>query len=143
MDERTNKFLSFAKEHKNFIPFLFSGGIAFLVTFSLLYVFTEFFKLWYVLSSALGYALGIIVNFTLQKFFVFRFEQKDKAHRQFILFFFVNLVSLGLNSFGMFFFVEKIGLYYLVAQIVVSGIIAVLSYFSYKLIVFKKAETYV
>jgi putative flippase GtrA len=59
-------------------------------------------------------------------------------HVQLGIYFFVAVGNLVLNTVLMYLFVEKIGLYYLIAQIVASALIAVESFFVYQRLIFRR-----
>jgi putative flippase GtrA len=114
------------------VRFIISGGLAAVVNFAFLYVLTEFFHFWYLLSSACAFFLAIAVSFFLQKHWTFENYEKESTIRQFSVFGVIAGVNLLLNTALVFFFVEKIGLWYMSAQFISSGFIAVESYFVQK-----------
>lgn len=128
------------EKNKQFFKFIFSGGASALTTLALLYIFTNFFHIWYLASSIIAFSLAIILNFSLQKFWAFKGNQKKSAEWQFFLFLAINFFNLGVNSGGMYVLVDKIGLWYMLAQVVMSAILAVVSFSFYKLIIFKEFE---
>lgn len=122
------------------IRYIFSGVIASVVMFGLLIFFKEVLGIWYLYSSTLAFALAFITSFLLQKFWTFRNFSRTNTYKQIILFLIVNIVSLGVNVLGMFVLVDKIGIWYFVSQIVVSGFIAIWSFFAYRAILLGKDE---
>lgn len=128
------------EEKRQFFKFIFSGGVSALTTLALLYLFTNFFHIWYLVSSVIAFSLAIVLNFSLQKFWAFKGNQKKRAHWQFFLFLTINCFNLGLNSAGMYILVDKIGAWYMLAQVAMSAILAVVSYLFYKLVVFKEIK---
>ena len=116
--------------HKYFrvIKYLIAGGTATLVNLLILYTLTEFFQLWYLLYSALGFITSFFVSFYLQKFWTFRDKDKEKIYQQLKMYFIVALANLGLNTGLMYFSVEILKFWYLLAQIFISGLIAIENY---------------
>lgn len=116
--------------------YLVSGAIGASVTLSLLFVFTDIFNFWYVYSSMIAYTCAFFVSFTLHKYWTFQNKNLHDIHIQFGTFLITFLINLSLNSFFIYSLVEFFDLNYLISQILSAIIIAVLSFFIYKQIVF-------
>ncbi|WP_292370040.1 GtrA family protein [Methanoregula sp. UBA64] len=99
------------------ISFLQVGIIASLVDLGLLYVFTEYFGIWYLLSAAASYICGMIVSYTLNKRFTFHNVNKQYIW-QFFLFAIVSTSGLIVNISVMFFAVTFFSIYYLYAKVI-------------------------
>jgi len=121
------------------VRYVISGGTAAFVDLSLLYVFTDIFGIWYILSSIVAFLIAFIVSFTLQKFWTFKDNSRENISSQVIIYLVVTSLNLGLNTLGIYAFVHYLTFYYLAAQIIVSLFIAVESYFVYHL-VFKNGK---
>jgi dolichol-phosphate mannosyltransferase len=103
------------------LNFLQVGVIASLVDLGLLYVFTEYFGIWYLLSAVMSYICGMTVSYTLNKRFTF--HNVDRQYlRQFFLFAFVSASGLVVNISVMFFAVTIFSIYYLYAKVIAIGI---------------------
>ena len=94
------------------VRFLLVGGTATLVDYAVSYLFYahllpperigDFWAL--LLSTALGFSVGLLVNWTLSILFVFRAVRDKKqaaSKRSFLLFTLIGLVGLLLSSAGM------------------------------------------
>jgi len=117
--------------------FIISGGVTLLVGLSSLYVFTEFFGVWYLFSVVLSFMLSLLSSFALQKFWTFKNKEREKINQQILLYLGITVLNLAINVSAMYFLVEKIGLWYIWAQIVVDAAIAIESFFVYKNLIFK------
>jgi len=124
--------------HARVFRFLLSGGIALGTDLILLYLFTDVFGIWYLVSAIVAFILAFGVSFSLQKFWTFGDHSREGIHMQIGVYFFVALINLGLNTLLVYLFVEWAGLYYLFAQIVASALIAIESFFVYQRFIFKK-----
>ncbi len=51
--------------------YTFVGGVAFIVDFSSLFVLTDFFGIYYLISAALAFILGLATNYVLSIIWVF------------------------------------------------------------------------
>jgi len=133
-------FINKVKQHQSIIKFLISGGAATLIDLIALYFFTDILKIWYLISAILAFTLAFTANFAMQKFWSFNCEQEKKSHHQLILFLLVNLINLSINSFGVYLLVEKMNIWYIFSQVIMSGLIAMESFFVYKLLIFKSCK---
>jgi putative flippase GtrA len=57
---------------KKFIKFCITGGIGFLIAYSLLYVLTEYAHFWYMWSALMAQVAATAWNFTLSLKWVFK-----------------------------------------------------------------------
>ncbi|MBU1102182.1 glycosyltransferase [Patescibacteria group bacterium] len=125
-------------KHRQIIRYIISGGTAATVNLVLLFVLTDIFGIWYLLSSTLAFSTAFFVSFYLQKFWTFRSKNQEKIYQQMALYFSVAVINLGLNAALMYFSVDILRIWYLFAQILVSGIIAVESFLVYKFLIFNR-----
>lgn len=118
--------------------FLISGGVSATVDLALLYIFTEFFGLWYLASTVCAFILAFFVSFGLQKFWTFRDHSREGISAQAGIYFLIATGNLVLNTFLVYVFVDHLGLHYLIAQSTASILIACGSYFIYQQFVFRR-----
>lgn len=116
--------------------YIISGGTAAIVDLGTLYVLTDLFAVWYVLSAAIAFAVAFGVSFLMQKFWTFRDHDTDRVHTQVLLYLVISVANLLLNTAMVYGFVEYLRVHYLLAQIVTSGLIACESFLVYKLLIF-------
>jgi len=119
------------------LRYLFSGGTAAVTDLILLYVFTDVFGLWYVISSVFAFLFAFAVSFLLQKFFTFQDHATGGMRGQALVYLLVTSFNLGLNTGIVFLLVHYAGFHYIFAQIVASIILAVESFIVYGLFIFK------
>lgn len=122
--------------HAKVARYIASGSIAEVVGLVLLYVFTDWLGIWYLVSSMVAFVIAFGVSFGFQKFWTFEDHGREKMHRQWWTYLAVAVVNLGFNTVLMYMFVEYAGINYLVAQVVSSFIIAFESYFVYQHFIF-------
>lgn len=89
------------------------------------------------LSVNTAFAVAILVNFTLQKFWTFSNKNLRGAHKQFVKFLGVSAVNMVMNGIIMFFLVSVLGLWYIGAQVIVMVGLAVMNFMLYRIFVFK------
>jgi dolichol-phosphate mannosyltransferase len=120
------------------VKFIISGGSAAFTQLALLVFFTEAFHIWYEFSLVLAFCFAFIVSFSLQKFWTFQDKATNQVHTQAVTYFAVLLGNLALNAVLLYLFVEKLHVWYILAQIVIEALLAGLSFLIYKFLIFKK-----
>lgn len=118
--------------------YIIAGGTAAVVDLSLLYILTEKFRIWYLMSAILAFIVAFIVSFLLQKFWTFRDSSTDRTHKQVIVYFIVSVFNFILNTSFVYLFTDFLHIHYIISQILASGVLAISSYFIYSLFIFKE-----
>jgi putative flippase GtrA len=80
----------------------------------------------YLLSAAVAFLLGTVVNYLLSVLWVFR--SSGRIPTEFVLFTLVGLGGLGLTELILWLLVEIVGLHYLQAKAVALGVVLVWSF---------------
>lgn len=124
------------------------GGAAFLVDAGVMaltkeLLFKENCTSWQMaLCVALGFVAGLIANYLLSTWFVFRSaEQKKegKGLRALAIYTLVGLIGFGLTELGMFLGVAAVGsdgLWYILIKCFVAGIVLIWNYIGRKIFVY-------
>lgn len=132
--------LNFIKNNFNkyirIIKYLISGSAAAAIDLILLYFFTDRLGIWYLASAGLAFVISFFISFFLQKFWTFNDSGKQKMYRQMAIYFGVAVVNLSLNTFLMYALVDGLKVWYILAQVIASGLIAIESYLVYKIYIF-------
>ena len=110
------------------------GVVATLLDFLFLFLFTDVFGLYYLFSAALSFVLSTLFNYAASMRFVFSSKfSKDEKSKELVLFVILSVIGLVLNQFFMWFFVEKIALYYIAAKIVATFFVMAWNFISRKI----------
>ena len=126
--------------HKLGIKYIISGGTAAAVDFALLYLLTDLIGVWYLYSAIVAYVASFFTSFTMQKFWTFQDSDLKRIRRQFLIYLSAALIGLLLNSIMMYFWVSILHVWYLAAQFITMGILAIGSFFINTTLTFKKIE---
>jgi putative flippase GtrA len=94
-----------------------------LADFLVLYVLTEIFEVNYLLSAVVGFMVGLCINYLLSVKWVFNSRSLDNKHLEFIAFGGIGLVGLGINTTGMWFLTDELGVYFLFSKVLITGIV--------------------
>ncbi len=93
------------KDYKKLIKALMVGVLATLVDMAFLYIFKNYFDIFYLTAQAMSYLLGMCVSFYLNKTFTFR-NRSSQVHYQFASFSVVAFTQYLLTLGLMFVFVD-------------------------------------
>lgn len=126
--------------HKNkiYIKYTISGVTGAVAHFSILTFFYKALDLWIVFSTSIGFIVAFFISFFLQKFWTFRDNNRKKMIRQMAIYFTVAVINFAINGYLMHLLVEKIGIWFLLSQVLVTGAIAIESFLVYKFLIFNK-----
>lgn len=125
------------------IRFIISGGTAAITELTLLYIFTEFFGVWYIYSAAIAFLFSFCVSFTLQKLWTFKDKNTNKTHKQATFYLLISVINLFVNIVAIYILVEVFGVWYMLAKVLISGTIAIYSFLIYKFIIFKYDKSHI
>lgn len=118
------------------VRFIFSGALGAGTNLLLLYVLTDLAHWWYLYAGVASFVVSFLVSFVAQKFWTFRDQRRAELSGQALYYLTISLFNLVLNSLILYLLVDHFHLYYLLAQVVASLVLAVSSYFLYRELVF-------
>jgi putative flippase GtrA len=119
------------------LRYLFVGGAAFIVDFLSLYILTDFFGIYYLISAAIAFSLGLLVNYFLSVSWVFNKRKLKNRNFEFGIFAIIGIVGLGLNEVIIWFFTQELLIYYLLSKIFAAVIILFWNFFARKYVLFR------
>lgn len=116
--------------------YTFVGGFAFVVDFGLLFVLTEYAGFHYLVSAAVAFVAGLLVNYALSKLWVFSRTNYSNRLVEFLLFALVGIIGLGLTEVFMWCFTTLLGLYYILSKVITTAIVYLWNFFGRKYLIF-------
>lgn len=120
------------------LKFLVAGSIGLGVNLGVYYVLYEL-RVPYLMGSIVAFFVAMVVGFVLQKYWTFKDRTSERTHAQFALYAALAFGNLAINTHIVFVLVEHAKVYYLVAQTIGTGSVAIISYFAYTLYIFTDA----
>jgi len=138
VNKRITSFI-FSKSDKTsnqLFKYGFVGGIAYSVDFGSLFFLTEVFKIHYLISAAISFILGLLINYALSIFFVFPKRTLTDKRVEFLLFSIIGLVGLGLNEVIIWFFTELTHFHYLISKMLSTVVVFFWNFFARKKLLF-------
>ena len=106
-----------------FFRYLFVGGFAAVVNIGSLFVLKEFLHIYYIIANVIGFVLGLITNYILSKWLVFAKEKSMNNIVEFIVYTIIGVIGLILDTFFLFLFTDKMGIYYMISKIISTGLV--------------------
>lgn len=126
---------AYLQRYQELLRFAIAGGAAVAVNLTALYTFTDILDIHYLLSTVLAFLVAFVASFSLQKFWTFRDHSKG-LHRQLPLYLAMQGANLGLNTLFMFILVRYFHIWYLLSQVLISLLLAFISFFINKRFIF-------
>ncbi|MBQ9020489.1 MAG: GtrA family protein [Eggerthellaceae bacterium] len=109
------------------------GVIAFFIDYGTMLFLTEVFGVPYLASTTIGFIVAVIFNYLASMRYVFKHKEEMSRRREFIIFFVLSVIGLGLNDVLMFVGVDLIGVDYRITKIVVTAIVMVYNFITRKI----------
>jgi len=125
------------ERYKIGIKYIIAGGTAAAVDLGLLFVLTEIVGLWYLLSAAIAFVCSLLTSFLLHKFWTFRENSLRRMRKQFIFFTTLAFLNLGMDILLLYIAVDFLHLWYMAAQFVIMGGLALLNFVLNKTVTFR------
>jgi|GEM_PF-620842 len=123
------------------VGFFLIGVFSTALDILLIFVFTEYFGIWYLLSATLSYCCGMVVNFFLTKYLVFRDTSRD-YFGQFIAFAIISISSLVLTLGILFLAVEMFSLHYLIGKLIAVVVAFFWNYYFQSTVTFEQCKEF-
>ena len=116
----------------------FVGGVAFLIDYGTLFLLTEYVQIPYLISAAIAFIVGLIINYLLSVYWVFNKNRDNKPAREFLFFAAIGVVGLLFNELIMFAGTDLLHLHYMLSKIISTMIVFFWNFFARKILLFNK-----
>lgn len=106
------------------LRFSVTGALGAIVDFGLTFLFKEILKVNKFASNAIGFTLAATLCFFLNKYWTYE-SQSPLVWKEFLIFFIVSLIGLGINSLVLYLLAEKAKMNFYLGKcfaIVVAGV---------------------
>lgn len=117
--------------------YLMTGIIGITVNLGLYRILIEYLHVHYLAGSLIAVTCSTIVGFIFQKYWTFEERTHADAPMQFLMYAFVAVVNIGLNTLIVYVLTGLWGAYYLLSQAAGAAAIALWSFFAYREIIFR------
>lgn len=118
--------------------YIFAGLAGFILDFLILFVLTNYMHLYYLLSATISFISGVFLTYIISIYWVFQIKSSRSRLGEFAIFILIGLVGLAMTIALIWFFTEKVHIYYLFSKILATLIVYFWNFFSRKHLLFKK-----
>lgn len=123
-----------------FFRYIFVGGASFVADSAMLYLITEI-GVPYLISGAFSFCFGLATNYILSKLLVFSNKTKgSERNKEIAVFAIVAICGLFITEGLMWFFTEKLSLWYMLSKIIAAGIVLFWNFFMKKILLYSKKQ---
>lgn len=119
---------------KQILRFGVVGGLAFVIDYVVLYVLTDIFHIYYLISSCISFTVSVIFNYILSIKWVFDVNKKQDMH-EFIVFIILSVIGLIINSIIMYIMVDIISVHYMISKLLATLIVMVYNFITRKIFI--------
>ena len=112
---------------QRFLKYGLIGGGTFAIDLFILALLTELFAMPYQISTPIGFLVGISANYALSRRFVFKYSTRP-LHAGYFFFMVIALTGAIFITTSVAMLVEKLGLPYIIARVIVASACGVGTY---------------
>ena len=131
-----------------FFRYLFVGGLAFVVDFALSYILFRFAfheqKEFGWIANALSFVAGLIVNYVISTFWIFKTSRVDNKLVEFISFAAIGvvglLITIGITKLFEIWLGDTTSLFQIIAKVVSTAVSFLWNFFARKILLYTKKE---
>ncbi|NVN96689.1 glycosyltransferase family 2 protein [Candidatus Nomurabacteria bacterium] len=121
-----------------FIKFSCVGLIGTFVNISVLYLFTDLYNIYYILSAIIAFIVAVTINYILNKLWTFNEKLSYYLVSKYFNFFAVSLMALSVNLIFLYVFTEYFKIYYIFSQVIAIGLSLIINFIGNKIWTFRK-----
>jgi dolichyl-phosphate beta-glucosyltransferase len=114
--------LKSSDKSKQFIKYCLVGGVNTFIDIGALYVFVEYLKIDVITASVFSFIIAVANSFLMNKLWTFR-NKSTNYRKQFIKFFIVSVIGLGVNTIFMFTLVNLLSIWYILSKVITSFVV--------------------
>ncbi|MEK7509416.1 MAG: GtrA family protein [Patescibacteria group bacterium] len=113
---------------KRFFQYTSIGISTFALDLALLFLFTDYLGIYYVLSAGIAFVVAVSFNYALSRRFVFTGTLRS-VHGGYVIFLLIAGVGLVLVMGLMYVCVDVLGFNYILSRIFIAGVVGFWTYF--------------
>lgn len=112
-----------------FLKFCVVGVSGTAIDFGLTWLCKEILKIPKILANAIGFVVAATNNYILNRIWTWG-STSDQVGVEYVKFFTVSLIGLGLNTLILYIFNEKIKLNFYVSKVIATGVVMLWNFFA-------------
>ncbi|MDB4904397.1 MAG: GtrA family protein [Mucilaginibacter sp.] len=107
---------------KQIIKYAFVGGICTILDFGLLFILTNYFHVFYLISSTISFSAGTILNYYLCTLWIFKVRVLENKKVEFFYYLIITAVGLGITTLIIWLFTEYFKLNFMLSKLIATFI---------------------
>jgi len=123
------------REYKRFMKYVLTGLTGVVIDFGLLFILTEYFDIYYIISAVISYMMGFLYCFFLNKYWVFK--KKGDGNRQLIKYSITAAFNYLFTILVLYLLTDMLGLYYMISKFIIIATISTWNFLLYKYVIYK------
>ena len=134
--------ITFWKKHEEGMNYLFWGGVAFVLSIVLFYLFANIMHLYEQIANILSWIICVIFTYITNKIFVFKSKTKGlkRIMKEFKDFVVARILTLVMENIILFVMIDLLTINNMIAKLVGQFVVIVSNYVFSKLWIFKKEK---
>lgn len=121
-----------------FARYAFVGALATFADWASMYIFAEWGKIHYLISTVMAFVIGLAINFILSKKFVFSAEKKQySSSTEFAVYAIIGLIGLAMTEGIMYLLVDTFKFYFMIPKIIATAVVFVWNFAARKLALYR------
>ncbi|TAJ15917.1 GtrA family protein [Patescibacteria group bacterium] len=116
-----------SRTFSRFVRYFAVGGSTFLIDLAILYALTTFFHVPYQIAVAIGFGIGVSLNYFIARRFVFKGTERT-MHHGYVYFLSAGILGIIAVTSLVSLLVESFGFSLIVARVLVSGCVGIVNY---------------
>jgi len=103
---------------KQFLKFAIIGVFNTLINMAVLFILTEYFNVYYMLSAIFAFIVAVTNSFIWNKIWTFKEKLNDRFIKKYPKFLTISVLALLVNLALLYTLTEFLGIYYLLSQLI-------------------------
>lgn len=130
------------KKHEEAMNYLFWGGVAFVLSVVLFYIFANTMDLYEQIANTLSWIICVIFTYLTNRFFVFKSKTRGirKIGKEFTEFITARILTLVMENTILFVMIDLLTVNNMIAKFIGQFVVIVSNYILSKLWIFKKEK---
>ena len=130
------------RQYKEAIDYLFWGGVAFVLSMVLFYIFANVMNIYEQIANILSWIICVIFTYLTNRIFVFQSKVKGfkNIFKEFKDFVTARLLTLVMENVILFVMIDLLSINNMISKLVGQFVVIVSNYFLSKLWIFKKEK---
>jgi len=125
------------RTHVQLFRYGFVAAVAFAADFGSLAVLVSGFHVYYLVGAAIGFVLGLVVNYALSTIWVFSAYERRNRWWEFGIFALTGLIGLGLTELFIWLLTDFLRVYYLWSKVITAFIVVIWNFSARKILLYR------